>query len=128
MMVLNNNECKECNDICNAIHFQRNFENWSSGNYYIDVFIQNTQLSAHSKYVISEALEWIPYDRFYDIKYIVTDNKFGEVYRANWIDGSISYWDYYNKNWERILQDMFVTLKSLDNPNNIALEYKNEVF
>ena len=37
------------------------------------------------------SLEWIPYDRFYDIKYIAK-GEFGEVYRANWIDGYISYW------------------------------------
>ena len=60
--------CKECNDICNAIHFCHNFESWTSGNNKIDKFIQDVQLSAH--YNIEEALEWIPYDRLYNIKYI----------------------------------------------------------
>jgi hypothetical protein len=106
------------------MRFQQNFENWTSGNDDIDRFIQNTQLSAHD---VIKVLEWIPYNRFHNIK-CITDNKFGEVYRANWIDGSISYWDDYNQNWGRILQNMFVTLKSLDNPNNIASEYKDEVF
>jgi hypothetical protein len=70
------------------MHFLNNFEGWASGNYYINKFIQNNQLSAHVNYVFSYdelkfvpfekfydfkyiyALEWIPYERFYDIKYI----------------------------------------------------------
>jgi hypothetical protein len=102
------------------MRFQQNFANWTSGNDDIDKFIQNIQLSAHN---VSKVLEWIPYNKFYDIK-CITDNKFDKVYRANWIDGSISYWDDHNQNWERKL----LTLKSLDNPNNITLEYEKEVF
>ena len=71
--------CEECNQeytgvdwcfACNAKHFQhfqQNFEKWSSGNVDIDKFIQDTQLSANKRF---KALEWIPYDRFYDIEYI----------------------------------------------------------
>ena len=78
--------CKECNQentwlnwckACNAKHFQQNFENWTSGNVDIDKFIQDTQLSANSRYKV---LEWIPYDRFYDIEYIAKGG-FGKVYR-----------------------------------------------
>ena len=54
-------------NVCNTKFFQQNFKNWSSGNDDIDKFIQDTQLSAtHPRKV----LEWIPYDRFYDIEYI----------------------------------------------------------
>ncbi|RIA80951.1 kinase-like domain-containing protein [Glomus cerebriforme] len=52
---------------CNAKHFQQNFKNWNSGNDDVNKFIQDSQLSAKESY---NALEWIPYDRFYDIKYI----------------------------------------------------------
>ena len=92
--------CKECNQentgynwckACNAKHFQQNFKNWTSGNVDIDKFIQDTQLSAYYYSV----LEWIPYDRFYDFKYIAK-GEFGKVYKANWIDGQIKNWD--NKN------------------------------
>ena len=69
MMVLNE-KCKECNYICNAMHFQQNFVNWTSGNNDIDKLIQDTQLSAHTEYALRSVLEWIPYDRFHDIKYI----------------------------------------------------------
>src|SRR6266542_689442 len=85
-MVVLNDICQKCNRICNAIHFQQNFDNWTSEDDNINKLIQDTQLSAHI--YPSKALEWIPYDRFYDIKYIAKD----EVYRANWIDGFISYW------------------------------------
>jgi hypothetical protein len=111
-MVLSN-ICKKCNYTCNAIHFQQNFESWTSGNDDIDKFIQNTQLSAH--YDVTEALEWIPYNRLSNIKYI---EKIG-VYKANWIDGSISCWDNANQNWERFGQNKFITLKSLIATKNI---------
>jgi hypothetical protein len=123
MMVLDN--------IHNAIIFQQNFESWTSGNDDIDKFIQDTQLSAHSNYGILDALEWIPYSRFINIKYI---EKLG-IYNANWIDGSISYWDNYNRNWKgngnqnwiRNDKNILVTLNILNDPKNIALEFMNEV-
>jgi hypothetical protein len=115
------NKCKKCKYTCNAIHFQHNFGSWTSGNDNIDKFIQNTQLSAH--YDIKNALEWIPYNRFSNIKYI---EKIG-VYKANWIDGTISYFDDTNQNWERFDQNKVITLKSLNNTKNITLEFTNEV-
>ncbi|POG82137.1 hypothetical protein GLOIN_2v1498982, partial [Rhizophagus irregularis DAOM 181602=DAOM 197198] len=45
-------------------------------------------------------IEWIPYNRFYDIKYIAKGG-FGKVYKANWIDGPIDEWDDKNENWKR---------------------------
>jgi len=42
-------------------------KNWTSGNSNIDKFIQSTQLSHHNY----KALKWIPYDKFYDIEYIL---------------------------------------------------------
>ncbi|GBB96885.1 hypothetical protein RclHR1_28610001 [Rhizophagus clarus] len=117
---LYNKKCEECNYACNAIHFQRNFENWTSGDNDIDKFIQDTQLSAH--YDLREALEWIPYDRFNDVKY-VSERR---IYKANWIDGHIRYWNDKNQNWKRD-HNMFAILKSLNNLKNIALEFTNEI-
>ena len=119
-MVVWNELCKKCDCICNAIYFQQNFENWTSGNNDLDEFIQDFQLSAHSYYV-KNALEWIPYDRFYDIKFIAKDG-FGKMYGANWIDGYIQYWDNCNQNWKRKNSNMFVNLISLNNPNDITSE------
>jgi hypothetical protein len=118
-MVLSN-KCKLCNFICNAIHFQRNFNNWTSGNNNIDKFIQDTQLSAHKD--VKKALEWIPYNKLYDIKYIAEND-----YKANWIDGDIWCWNSDDHDWKRQNQNMIVELKKLNNPNNIALEFKDKV-
>jgi hypothetical protein len=73
-----------------------------------------------------QALEWIPYDRFYDIKYIAKGG-FGKIFRARWIDGCVDKWDNDNKNWGRKDQNMFVALKSLNNSKNVKLEFMNEV-
>ncbi|PKC66443.1 hypothetical protein RhiirA1_535611 [Rhizophagus irregularis] len=121
MMVFHRNKCKMCNKICNAIHFQQKFIDWTSGNDDIDRFIQDTQLSAHGN--IEKALEWVSYDKFYNIKYIAKD-KFSEVYVANWIDGYIHGWDTYTQDWERKNQNMIVILKSL---NNSTLEFIDEI-
>ena len=123
MMVLNN-KCKKCNKICNAMQFQHEFIDWTSGNNYIDEFIQATQLLAHIN--VGEVLEWIPYDKLCDIKYVAED-EFGKVYRANWIDGKISYWDNLNQNWRRYNHNMFVNLKILNDPKNLTLEFINKV-
>jgi hypothetical protein len=124
-MIVLYDECKKCNYACNTIRFQQNFENWTSGDNDIDKFIQDTQLLVHkiNNKVFKQVLEWIPYNRFYDIKCIAEK----KVYRTNWIDGSISHWDDKNQNWMRENQNMIITLKSFDNPKNIALELMNEV-
>ncbi|RIA87879.1 kinase-like domain-containing protein [Glomus cerebriforme] len=123
--------CKECKqpntgyywcNVCNVKRFQQNFNNWSSGNDNIDKFIQDAQLSAN-KYNV---LEWIPYDRFYDIEYIAKGG-FGKVYKANWIDGHILYWDNKNQNWSRPHHNKEVALKSLNNSKNVRLEFINEI-
>src|SRR2546430_3273728 len=127
-----NKHCAGCNQkntgsnwchACNAKHFQQNFKNWTSGNDDIDKFIQDAQLSAEYSF---QALEWIPYDRFYDIKYIAKGG-FGKVYRAKWIDGRIDKLDNKNQNWERSDSHKFVALKSLNNSKNVTLEFINEV-
>jgi hypothetical protein len=113
------NSC-DCDYECNASRFKQNFKNWTSGNNYIDKFIQSTQLSAHKK--VTDALEWISHDRFYNIKCITEDKK---MYIANWIDGCISYWNY--NNWKRDKPEMFVILKILNNPAIITSEFINKV-
>jgi hypothetical protein len=115
--------CK-CNYICHAKYFEQNFKNWTSGNNDIDKFIQNTQLLSHND--ANKALEWIPYDRFYNVKYIAKGG-FSKVYKANWIYGKISHWDNKDQNWKRDGQNMEVVLKSLNNSKNITTEFINEV-
>ncbi|CAB4437981.1 unnamed protein product [Rhizophagus irregularis] len=123
--------CEECNQentgidwckACNAKRLQQNFKNWTSGNNDIDKFIQVTQLSAN---YFTEVLEWIPYNKFYDIEYIAKGG-FGKVYRAKWVEGYIYKWKNENQNWRRN-PNMFVALKSLNNSKNVPLEFINEI-
>ncbi|EXX55490.1 Tpk1p [Rhizophagus irregularis DAOM 197198w] len=123
--------CEECNQnntgyewcrACNAKHFQRNFKNWTSGNANIDKFIRDTQLSASHQ---QNVLEWIPYNTFYDIKYIAKGG-FGQVYRANWIDGCIYKRNNKNQNWDRY-SNITVALKILNNSKDVTWEFINEI-
>ena len=109
-----------CNQ-CNAKRFQQDFPNWTSGNNYIDNFIQETQLNAQD---IGEFLEWIPYNRLTNIKYLAKGG-FSTVYKAIWLDGYIS-WDYDKKQWGR-REGAEVVIKSLNNSSNINEEFLNEV-
>ena len=119
MMVLNS-KCKKCSYECNTIHFKYKFIDWASGNNDIDKFIQNNQLLSHGN---TKVLEWIPYNRFYSIKYITKD-KFGKIYKANWIEGKINCWDHNSNNWKRY-GSKDVILKSLDY-SYITLEFMNK--
>ncbi|CAB4433019.1 unnamed protein product [Rhizophagus irregularis] len=96
-------QCNQYNIECNVKHFQQNFKNWTSGNDDIDKFIQDIQISANSTC------------------------GFGKVYRAKWIDGYIISWDDKIKNWKRLGSNMFVTLKSLNNSENVTSEFINEI-
>jgi hypothetical protein len=116
--------CEKCKSTCNAIHFRRNFKNWTSGNNDIDKFVQDTQLLEHTRYWVKDAIEWIPYDR---LNTNTIKDKFDKVYRANWIDGNISLWNNIKQNWDRFNQNAPVILKRLDNSKNITLEFVNKV-
>ncbi|EXX62915.1 kinase-like domain-containing protein [Rhizophagus irregularis DAOM 181602=DAOM 197198] len=125
--------CKECEKEntgyqwcieCNSKHFQQNFKNWTSNNDDINKLIQETQLLSINHYRV---LEWIPYNKFYDIEYIAKGG-FGKVYKAKWIDGYIHHWDTNeNQNWKRFNSNEFVALKSLNNSENVTLEFINEI-
>src|SRR5437763_13475302 len=86
--------CPECNkpntayywcNQCNAKQFQQDFPNWTSGNKYINNFIPETQLNAQH---FIEVLEWIPYNRLTNIKYLAKGG-FSTVYKAIWLDGYV---------------------------------------
>ncbi|RHZ75690.1 hypothetical protein Glove_212g124 [Diversispora epigaea] len=118
-------KCPECNQKytntmwnwcmpCNSKHFQNDFNNWTSGNDKIDKFIQDAQLNANSKW---EVIEWIPYDRFKDVKQIGKGG-FGTIHYARWIDAEIKEWDIENQQWKRYWHSYEkdeVALKKFDN-------------
>src|SRR5688572_3338179 len=76
---------------CDCEQLVLNFKNWTSGNDELDKFIQYTQYmtKSHLSY-----LEWIPYERFENIKYIGS-GCLSDVYSAIWKDGERidNYWD-----------------------------------
>ncbi|RHZ88738.1 hypothetical protein Glove_21g106 [Diversispora epigaea] len=122
--------CKECNQeyegwwckTCNSKHFKNNFDKWTSGNDKIDKFIQDSQLNTNGWWKV---IEWIPYDRFKDIKKIAKGG-FGTIYYANWICGRIDKWDIENQQWKRWGQRE-VVLKKFDNFANLNEEFLNEM-
>ena len=79
-------------------------------------------MSANNNYKV---LEWIPYDRFYDVEYIAKGG-FSKVYKAKWKDGHIRNWDINGFQWNRYGLE-FVILKSLNNSQNVTLEFIKEV-
>ncbi|RHZ85379.1 hypothetical protein Glove_66g46 [Diversispora epigaea] len=111
--------CQECNQKyddywckpCISKHFQNDFNNWTSGNDKIDKFIQDAQLNAKDDW---EVIEWIPYDRFKDVKQIGRGG-FATIHYARWIDGYIFKWNIENKQWKRYDENEEVALKKFDN-------------
>jgi hypothetical protein len=113
--------CKECDPF-------RMIEGWSSGNNDIDKFIKDTIYDARNrKYNVYRFLEWVPFDRFEDIKQI-GEGGFAKVYSATWIDGNAEYSIQVDKSWKkRKSQPKKVALKRLNGSQNMSAEYLNEV-
>ncbi|RHZ79981.1 hypothetical protein Glove_139g165 [Diversispora epigaea] len=76
-------------------------------------FIQDAQLNADRNWNV---IEWIPYNRFKDVKQIGKGG-FGTIHYAWWIDGSIRKWDIENQQWKRYQYEagIEVALKKFDN-------------
>ncbi|CAG8585536.1 34082_t:CDS:2 [Gigaspora margarita] len=100
--------CPDCNhpnayenwcQPCNAKRFLEKFSSWTSENKFIDTFIHTNQINAMSMF---EVLEWIPYNRLREITY-VAKGRFGDIYKAIWIDGRIIKWNHENNNWHRVI-------------------------
>ncbi|GBB85842.1 hypothetical protein RclHR1_01230005 [Rhizophagus clarus] len=138
IIILNQNQyfkifCGKCGDkhtyaeykwckSCQTNYLKGNFTNWTSKNKQIDKLIQEMQLRINDyKDVI---FEWIPYNQFYDIKEIGKSG-FAKVYSAEWKNGPL----YWNKIEYIYLRDLnkSVTLKYLDNSQNITNELLNEI-
>ncbi|RHZ85409.1 hypothetical protein Glove_66g127 [Diversispora epigaea] len=111
--------CPECNQEynedwckpCNSKHFQNDFNNWTSGNEKIDKIIQYAQLDTNHWW---DVIEWIPYDRFKDVKQIGKGG-FGTIHYAKWIDGYIREWNIENQQWKRYDENGEMALKKFDN-------------
>ncbi|POG81951.1 uncharacterized protein OCT59_009488 [Rhizophagus irregularis] len=111
-------ECKQPNtgdyycQACNSKRFQQNFKNWTSGNHDVDEFIQKAQLKAKKE---SQAIEWIEYDKFEDVKYLAKGG-FGTIFKAIWN------YSYGNYQWQKE-----VALKCLHNSQGTTVDLLEEV-
>jgi hypothetical protein len=113
--------CKECDPF-------KIMEGWTSENPDIDKFIKDTMYKPKISHgLCSKFLEWVPFDRFRDIKKI-GEGGFAKVYSATWIDGKSWYRKNYDGSYEK--QESIpkkVALKRLNESQNISDKYLNEV-
>src|ERR1051325_837552 len=109
--------CKECDP-------RKMIEEWTSGNPDIDKFIKDTIYNARECGIF---LEWVPFDRFTDIKQI-GEGGFSKVYSATWIDGESTY-KLDDGSWKKSdPKPMTVALKRLNGSQNMSEVYLNEVY
>jgi hypothetical protein len=113
--------CKEC-DPCRII------EGWTSGNPNIDKLIKDTMYKPIIIYGrTTQFLEWIPFDRFTDIKEI-GEGGFAKVFSATWIDGYAEYFENKDGTLKKAEPDpRTVALKRLNGSQNMSEDYFNEV-
>ncbi|PKC00088.1 kinase-like protein [Rhizophagus irregularis] len=105
--------CKECDPF-------RMIEGWTSGNNDIDKFIKDTIYDARNSG--SEFIEWVPFDRFEDVKQI-GEGGFAKVYSATWIDGKTEYDKQDDGSWKKEEPEpMKVALKRLNGSQNMSAE------
>ncbi|GBC24406.2 kinase-like domain-containing protein [Rhizophagus irregularis DAOM 181602=DAOM 197198] len=98
-----------------------------SGNKVIDDFIisilSNSAIYKRRKLV---NLEFVPYERFKNIKF-VAEGGFSKIYKAIWIDGPLTNkWNYKKKEFNR-KGGKTVALKELNNSKNIESKELNEL-
>jgi hypothetical protein len=112
--------CKECVPRCII-------EGWTSGNDDFDNFIKDTIYNPVNDGIYPKFLEWVPFDRFEDIKQI-GEGGFAKVYSATWIDGKAKYFKQNDGNWiKREPKSIKVALKRLNGSYNMSADYLSEV-
>ncbi|EXX66635.1 kinase-like domain-containing protein [Rhizophagus irregularis DAOM 181602=DAOM 197198] len=126
--------CKrpKTSDVCQKCISKLLLLNWTSGNKYIDKFIQESQLKVNS---YREFIEWIPFNRLRNIEYLAHGG-FSTIYKAIWLDGFVDNVQRYryiidydvkpslNENEKK---GIHVALKSLKNSSNISDDFLNEL-
>ncbi|GBB88754.1 hypothetical protein RclHR1_15340002 [Rhizophagus clarus] len=132
IIVFSNDFCENCGEIyanikrrwCKLCHINYLKQNLvkTSENEKIDKFLQEMQLKINNYDDV--IVEWIPHDRFNDIKKIGVGG-FAVIYSAIWKDGPLEY-DIFKMQWKRI-PNKEVALKCLNNSQNITDEFLNEV-
>ena len=123
--------CENCSQECLATLFceycvrdylKANFSNWTSGNNEIDNLIQTCQMKT---LLPNKIIEWIPYDKFKNIKYL-TEGGCSKVYTAEWINGCYNEWDSEKQKLTRF-GGQGIVLKRLENVENANRNWLEEV-
>ncbi|GBB84525.1 hypothetical protein RclHR1_01110010 [Rhizophagus clarus] len=110
--------CKECDPF-------RIIEGWTSGNPNVDKFIKDTMydIKIHS----NRFFEWIPFDKFTDIKEIGRGG-FSKVYSATRIDGKSFYYKDNDGNYRKEVHGPEkVALRRLNGSQNMSDKYLSEL-
>ncbi|POG81684.1 uncharacterized protein OCT59_012284 [Rhizophagus irregularis] len=112
--------CEECVPRCII-------EGWTSGNDDIDNFIKDSIYNIRKSYDYPIFLEWVPFDRFEDMKQI-GEGGFAKVYSATWIDGMAKYIKQDDGNWiKEEPEPIQVALKRLNGSQNMSSDLLNEL-
>ncbi|GBB84563.1 hypothetical protein RclHR1_11120007 [Rhizophagus clarus] len=113
--------CKECVPRCII-------EGWtSSGNDDVDNFIKDTIYNASYNVGKPFFLEWVPFDRFENMKQI-GEGGFAKVYSATWIDGKAEYYKQDDRSWtKKEPGPIKVALKRLNGSQNMSADFLNEL-
>ncbi|CAB5368563.1 unnamed protein product [Rhizophagus irregularis] len=105
-------------------------EGWTSESPDINKFIKDTMYDVRNskQAYVYEFLEWVPFDRFTDIKKI-GEGGFSKVYSATWIDGKLEYFRINNGNYkkEEFKPPKKVALKRLNGSQNMSDKYLNKL-
>src|SRR5436190_12318944 len=113
--------CRECVPSCII-------KGWTSENSEIDEFIKDTIYNAKNYNGYPLFLEWVPFDRFEDIKQI-GEGGFAKVYYAKWIDGEAKYIRQDDGSWTKLdSEPIKVVLKRLNGSQSMSADYLTEVF
>ncbi|KAG9307650.1 hypothetical protein G9A89_023215 [Geosiphon pyriformis] len=115
---------------CEYLRYQEAFPKWTSGNKIIDKVIREIQRDAPSIYSF---IEWIPYNRFSEIKQI-GQGAFSTVYTATWKEGPRDGPPFFDGSksqkslpmWERRC-GLRTVLRTHRNSQNIQADFFNEL-
>src|SRR6266542_3949310 len=130
----NHKNCSYCNKPfteelwCEECNLFRMTEGWTSGNSDIDKFIKDMTYKpeGYKENYSYKFLEWVPFDRFTDIKE-VGEGGFAKVYSTTWIDGKSEY-EKVDGSWKKVGSGpKKVALKRLNGSQNMSDKYLNEV-
>lgn len=92
--------------LCERKQSERNLKNWTSGNNEIDEFIKNSQFYSNKSQTF---LEWIPFDRLENIKYLNKASR-STVCSAIWKDGPRILWDQQKQEYKRSKTQVLIKL------------------